>query len=369
MAKEDYYKILGVNKSANESEIKKAYRKLAHELHPDKNPGNKKAEESFKKINEAYGVLGDAEKRAAYDRFGHVGERAYGGFGGSPGAGFTTDFQDIFGDIFGDFFGAKTKREQGRRGADLQYNLDISFDEAAFGTEKDVEIYRHKKCKKCDGSGAKPGTSPLTCPTCGGSGQASYQQGFFSISRPCTNCRGEGRIIKNPCTECRGSGMARVLHKIKVKVPAGVNTGSRLKLTGEGEDGMRGGPSGDLYVVINVKPHPIFLRENDDIICEIPISFPQAAIGAEIYAPTLEGKLKIKIPPGTQSGRILRLKNKGIASLQGYGRGDEHIIIKVETPTKLTQRQKELLREFEKSSKKSNNPISEGFFNKIKNLF
>lgn len=365
MAQKDFYEILGVNRNASDDEIKKAYRQLAHKYHPDKNPGDKSVEEHFKEINAAYEVLKDRDKRAQYDRFGYAETGA--GFG--AGAGFGVDFQDLFGDVFGDFFGAGRKRARGQRGADLRYDMELTFEEAAFGTEKTIKLPKAAKCQKCNGSGAKPGTSPTPCPTCHGRGQVSYQQGFFSISRPCSRCRGEGIIIKEPCTECNGIGRVREIKSLSVKVPPGVETDTRLRLSGEGESGIHGGHPGDLYIIINVKPHPIFQRQNDDIICEVPISFPQAALGAEIDVPTLAGNIKIKVPAGTQAGKVFRLKGKGIASLHTGQRGDQNVIIKVETPTKLTTRQKELLDEFARISGEETNPIKKNFLEKVKNLF
>lgn len=373
MAKRDYYDVLGVHKNASDAEIKKAYRKLALQHHPDKNPGNKEAEEKFKEIAEAYEVLSDPEKRARYDQFGHTGEgfggfrpgEEFGGFGGFGG-----DVGDIFGDIFGEVFGGRGFRQRrAERGADLRYNLEISFDEAAFGTETHIKIPRTQECEHCGGSGAKPGTSPTVCPTCNGTGQVRFQQGFFSVSRTCSQCRGEGRIIKDRCTECGGGGRTKVYKTLSVKIPAGVETGSRLRLQGEGEAGFRGGPPGDLYVVITVREHPIFTRDGEDVLCEVPVSFPQAALGSEIEVPTIEGKVKMKVPAGIQSGAHFRLKGKGIARLGGYGRGDEIVTVIVEIPTKLTQRQKELLEEFAKISGQDANPLSKGFFEKVRNLF
>lgn len=367
MAK-DFYEILGVGRNASDEEIKKAYRQLAHKYHPDKNPGDKSVEEHFKEINAAYEVLKDADKRAQYDRFGYAESGA--GFG--PGAGFGVDFQDLFGDVFGDFFGAGrrgARAHRGQRGADLRYDMEVSFEEAAFGAEKKIKIPKATKCQKCHGSGAKPGTSPTQCPACHGRGQVSYQQGFFSISRPCSSCRGEGAIIKEPCAECSGVGRVKEIKSLNVKIPPGVETDTRLRLSAEGESGIHGGPSGDLYIIISVKPHPIFQRQNDDIVCEVPISFPQAAIGCEIDVPTIEGNVKLKVPAGTQSGKVFRLKNKGIASLHTGRRGDQNVMIKVETPTRLTDRQKELLEEFAKISGEETNPLKKNFLEKVKGLF
>ena len=367
MAQKDYYEILGVNRNASDEEIKKAYRQLAHRYHPDKNPGDKNAEEHFKEINAAYEVLKNPDKRAQYNRFGYAEAGTASGFGQE--AGFGVDFQDLFGDVFGDFFGASRKRTRGQRGADLRYDMEVTFEEAAFGTEKKIKLPKAAKCQKCNGSGAKPGTSPTPCPTCHGRGQVSYQQGFFSISRPCSRCRGEGAIIKEPCAECNGIGRIKEIKSLNVKVPPGVETDTRLRLSGEGESGIHGGHSGDLYIIINVKPHPIFQRQNDDIICEVPISFPQAALGAEIDVPTLAGNIKLKVPAGTQTGKVFRLKGKGIASLHTGQIGDQSIIIKLETPTKLTTRQKELLDEFARISGEETNPIKKNFLEKVKNLF
>ncbi|MEK7713243.1 MAG: molecular chaperone DnaJ [Deltaproteobacteria bacterium] len=369
LAKRDYYEVLGVHKNASDAEIKKAYRRLALQHHPDKNPGNKESEEKFKELAEAYEIISDPEKRARYDQFGHAGEN-FGGFRPEEGfGGFSGDVGDVFGDIFGDVFRGRGGRPRGaERGSDLRYNLEISFDEAAFGTEAHIKIPRAQECAQCKGSGAKPGTSPTVCPTCGGTGQVRFQQGFFSVSRTCSQCRGEGRIIKDRCPECAGEGRVRVSKTLSIKVPAGVETGSRLRLQGEGEAGSRGGPSGDLYVVITVKEHPIFTRDGEDVLCDVPIFFTQAALGAEIDVPTIEGKVKMKVPQGTQSGAHFRLKGKGIARLGGYGRGDQIVKVIVETPTKLTQRQKELLDEFAKISGHDVNPMSKSFFDKVRNL-
>lgn len=365
--KRDYYDVLGVNKNASETEIKKAFRKLAIQYHPDKNPGDHTAEEKFKEATEAYEVLSDAQKRAQYDQFGHAG-LAGNGFsgGGFGGFGAGSPFGDIFSDIFGDIFGGSGgRRTQGRRGDDLLYNLEIQFEEAAFGTEKKIDVPFAKRCATCNGSGARPGTEPKICPTCRGAGQVRYQQGFFSVSKSCTHCKGEGKVVENPCPDCNGRGSVKDTKALSVKVPAGVETGSRLKLTGEGGQGVKGGPNGDLYVAITVKEHPIFLREDDNVICEIPISFAQAALGCEIEVPTLDGKVAMKIPDGTQSGKIYRLRGKGIQSLQGYGRGDQMVVVKVETPTNLTTRQKEILEEFARISGEDAHPMKKGFLDKV----
>jgi len=367
--KRDYYEVLGVDRNAGEEECKKAYRKLALKYHPDRNPGDKQAEEKFKELSEAYQVLTDPEKRAQYNQFGHA---AFGN--GSPfqGAGFdfTSGFEDIFGDIFGEFFGAGPSRRRGRaRGDDLRYNLEISFEEAAFGTEKKIKIPRHGACDECHGSGSKPGTSAKTCPTCHGRGQVSFQQGFFTVSRTCSQCHGQGTFIADPCAACGGAGRVRKLHTLSVKIPAGVDNGSRLKLRNEGETGAGGGPAGDLYVVIQVQPHPLFVREGLHIICDMPISFVQAALGAEIDVPTLEGKVKMKIPSGTQSGKVFRLKGKGVRDVHGYQQGDQLVRASVETPTHLTARQKELLKEFAAHGGEDIHPLSQGFFEKVRQIF
>ncbi len=366
--KRDYYELLGVDHNASEEDIKKAYRKLALKYHPDRNSGDKQAEERFKEISEAYQVLADSEKRARYDQYGHA---AFGDGGlGRSGFDFTSGFEDIFGDIFGEFFGTGTTRRQARsRGEDLRYNLEISFEEAAFGVEKKVKIPRQGVCESCRGSGSKPGSSPRTCVTCRGKGQVSFQQGFFHVSRTCTQCQGQGTIVTDPCGSCGGAGRVRKFHTLSVKIPPGVDSGSRLKLRGEGETGVSGGPAGDLYVVIQVQPHPLFVRDGLDIICEVPISFAQAALGAEMDVPTLEGKVKIKIPAGTQSGRIFRLKDKGIRDIQGYSQGDQLVRVIVETPAHLTARQKELLKEFAALGGEEVHPLSKGFFDKVKQIF
>src|SRR6202163_582038 len=321
--KRDYYEVLGVNRGAGEAELKKQYRKLAIQYHPDRNPGNKEAEDNFKLINEAYQVLSDPEKRAQYDRFGHAAfQGAAGGPGGFGGFDFSQGFEEVFSDIFGDFFGTGRGRSRSRtrRGDDLRYDLEIEFEEAAAGIEKVIKFQRLTQCEACNGSRARGGTSGARqCPNCRGTGQVRTQQGFFSISTTCGQCRGEGMIISDPCPKCQGQGRIRKNESLSVKIPPGVDNGSRLKLRGEGEAGWGGGPQGDLYVVIHVKEHALFVRQDNDVIIEVPISFPQAAVGTEIEVPTLEGKVKLKIPSGTQSGKILRLKGKGIVDLHRYG--------------------------------------------------
>lgn len=366
--KKDYYELLGVNRNTSEEELKKAYRKLALQHHPDRNPGNKQAEEKFKEVSEAYSVLSDAQKRAQYDQFGHAAFGDGGPFAG--GFDFSGGFEDVFGDIFGEFFGSGTGRRRGRgRGEDLRYNLTLTFEEAVSGAEKKIKIPRHGPCETCHGTGAKPGTAPQTCPTCRGRGQVSFQQGFFSVSRTCNQCQGHGTVIKDPCATCGGAGRVRTMHTLSVKIPAGVDNGSRLKLRAEGETGPAGGTPGDLFVVTQVEPHPIFVRDNLDIICDVPISFAQATLGAEMDVPTLDGKVKMKIPTGTQSGKVFRMKGKGVKDVQGYHQGDQHVRVIVETPTHLTSRQKELLKEFATLSGEEVHPLAKGFFDKMKELF
>lgn len=376
--KRDYYEVLGLARNATPEEIKKAYRKLAVQHHPDKNPGDKKAEERFKELSEAYEVLADPQKRQMYDQFGHSAMGAGAGPGGFDFQGFGgASINDIFGDIFGDLFGGAPggargrgkRRAGGRPGDDLKTSIDITFEEAAFGTEKVITVPKTVPCETCTGSGAKPGTQPETCGQCGGRGEVSFQQGFFAITRPCPRCNGLGQTIPHPCVSCGGSGQAKKRSQIAVKIPAGVDSGQRLKLTGEGEAGERGGPAGDLYVVINILPHDFFTRDEFDVICEVPVTFTHAALGAEIEVPTLEGKVKVKIPAGTQSHKILRLKGKGLARLGSYGRGDQLVRVIVEIPTKLSVEQRDLLKRFEESGAESAHPMHHSFFEKVKNLF
>jgi len=368
--KADYYELLGVNRTANEEELKKAYRKAAMRYHPDRNPGDKAAEEKFKELSEAYQMLSDPEKRAQYDRFGHAAfDQTRGGFSG--GFDFNGNFEDIFSDLFGDIFGGGQGggRRRARRGEDLSYSMDISFEEAAFGAEKTISIPRSVTCDTCQGKRTKPGTTSKTCTTCRGSGQVRFQQGFFTVARTCHQCGGQGSVITDPCDTCRGTGVGRKTANLQVKIPAGVDSGARLKLRGEGETPPTGGVPGDLYILIQVKEHPLFKRQDNTVICDIPISFPHAALGTEIEVPTLEGKIKLKVPAGTQSGNVFRLRGKGIVSLNGGGRGDQLVRVMVETPRKLTARQRELLEEFARLDGADVHPMSKGFFEKVKELF
>ena len=359
MEKRDYYDVLGLSRRASDEEIKKSYRKLAMKYHPDRNPGKKEAEEKFKEAAEAYEVLRDTEKRRLYDQFGYEGLKGT-GFRGFSG------FEDIFstfGDIFEDFFGFGTRRSRtaARRGADLRYDIQLSFAEAAFGKETEIEIPKSVQCGRCEGTGAKPGTYPVNCPGCQGKGQITRSQGFFNISTACPHCNGEGRIITNPCVDCRGTGKVTKKKKVSAKIPGGVEDGSRLRLRGEGEEGERGGAPGDLYVVLHVERHPLFDREGDNIICQIPISFTQAALGTEIDIPTLNGAKKIHVPRGTQSGHVFRLKGEGTHHLRGHGRGDQIVQVIVKTPTKLTKKQEELLTEFARISEEET-PLKKRFW-------
>jgi molecular chaperone DnaJ len=363
MEDKDYYKILGVSRDATEDQIKKSYRKIAMQYHPDRNPGNKEAEEKFKITSEAYEVLRDPEKREIYDRYGIEGLKGT-GFTGFRG------FEDIFsafGDIFEDFFGfgaTGRRRTRAHQGADLRYDLKISFYDAAFGKETEIEIPKNVVCDVCNGTGAKPGTYPTHCPICKGTGQVTRSQGFFTISTTCGQCRGEGNINAHPCKECRGYGKVRKTRTIQIKIPPGVDTGSKLRIRGEGEEGERGGLSGDLFVFIYVEPHDFFSREGDDIICQIPISFPQAALGAEIEVPTLDGKKNLTISKGCESGEVLRIKGEGFTKMRGYGRGDQIVQIIVKTSKNLTKRQEEILREFEELAEKKDKKENgwKGFF-------
>jgi molecular chaperone DnaJ len=368
----DYYKILGVAREATPEELKKAYRQLALKFHPDRNQGEKASEEKFKEINEAYTCLSDSDKRAHYDRYGSAegfgAAGGAGGFGGfSGGAPFTDIFEDLFEDFFGGFGGARKQRAT--KGSDLRYNLTITLEEAAFGTEKSLNIPRWQTCDSCSGSGAQPGKPPVTCANCKGTGHIRFQQGFFSVSRPCSKCHGTGTIITNPCNTCRGEGKVRVQKEILVKMPAGVDTDSRLRVSGEGDFGSFGGPPGDLYVVITIEEHKLFKREGLDIFCDFPIAFATAVLGGEVEAPTLDGSAKLKIPAGTQSGKPFHLKGKGIPRLGSHHRGDQIVIISIDVPKKLTQRQRELLEEFAALSGEVLEEETKGFKGKLKDIF
>lgn len=373
MAKRDYYKVLDVPRNASEADIKKAYRRLAMKYHPDRNPGDKEAEESFKEAKEAYEVLSDEQKRAIYDQHGHDGidaARQGGGGGGFSGG----DFGDIFGEVFGDIFGGGRRggRSQVFRGADLRYELELELPQAVFGYTTEIEIPRLMECETCHGSGAAKGHTPTTCDQCQGSGQMRISQGFFQLQQPCNRCRGTGRIIRNPCDTCLGQGRVRRTRKLSVKVPAGVSTGDRIRLGGEGEAGRNGGPPGDLYIEMNVKPHPIFEREGDDLSCEVPVSFATAVLGGSVKVPTLEGDVSLKIPAETQSGRVFRLRDKGVKPVRGGDRGDLFCRVVVETPVNLSSDQRELLKQFDESLRsdgRGHTPREEGFFEGVKRFF
>jgi molecular chaperone DnaJ len=371
--KKDYYEVLGVNKDATEEEIKKSYRKLAMKYHPDRNPDNAKAEEQFKEAKEAYEILSDGQKRAAYDQYGHAGvDPSMGAGAGFGGGGFNDAFGDIFGDIFGG--GRGQQRSNVYRGADLRYNMEISLEQAAKGTETKIRIPVMSTCDSCKGSGAKPGKSASTCGTCGGHGQVRMQQGFFSVQQTCPKCHGTGKTIakEDECTSCHGDGRVKQHKTLSVKIPAGVDEGDRIRLSGEGEAGVNGGPTGDLYVVIHLKPHDIFEREGGHLHCEMPISFSAAALGGEIEVPTLDGSAKMKVPAETQTGAVFRLRGKGIKPLRANEHGDLMVHVIVETPVKLTEKQKELLREFEQSTQADagkHSPRNKSWLDKAKSFF
>jgi len=378
MAKKDYYEILGVERTASEKELKSAFRRQAKDCHPDHNPGDEDAEKKFKELAEAYEVLKDEQKRAAYDRFGHAAFE--GGMGGGQGgAGFGPDFassmSDIFDDLFGEFMGGRRggggRGGSGReRGADLRYNMEISLDEAYSGKAAEIRFPTSVSCETCSGSGAKKGTKPSSCPTCQGMGKVRASQGFFTIERTCPTCNGRGETITDPCDDCSGSGRSTTERKLSVDIPAGVEDGTRIRLGGEGEAGSRGGPAGDLYIFLHIKPHEFFQRDGSDLFCRVPISMTTAALGGQIDVPSLEGKVaRVKIPEGTETGSQFRLQKKGMPILRSSAHGDLYIQVEVETPKSLSRRQKELLKEFEGESNKQTNPESAGFFARVKDFF
>lgn len=367
---QDYYELLGVSRTASEAEIKKAYRKLAMKHHPDRNANDKDAEEKFKEVQKAYAVLSDAQKRAAYDQFGHAGVDGMGGGHGGFG-GFGDVFEDIFENIFS---GGRSSQRQsrGQRGSDLQYNLQLTLEEAALGKQVEITVPRHVGCGTCSGSGAKPGSTPKNCETCNGVGQVRIQQGFFSIQQTCPSCHGQGKVISDPCSSCHGQGRVRESKKLTVKIPAGVDNGDRVRLSGEGEAGIHGGSAGDLYVQVSVKAHDIFERQDSDLHCEVPISFVTAALGGSIEVPTLEGRVTLKIPPETQTGKLFRLRGKGMKSIRGYAAGDLLCKVVVETPVNLLKEQKELLTQLQESlenSKNAHSPRSTSWFDRVKSFF
>ena len=371
--KRDYYEILGITRTSSDGEIKTSYRKLAMQYHPDRNPGNAEAEERFKEAAEAYAVLSDAQKRAQYDRFGHAGVSGAGGFSGFDPNVFS-DFSDILGDIFGfgDLFGGGRRGggKRSQRGSDLRYDLELTFEEAAFGTKKKIQYSRHETCTECDGSGSQGGTGSVTCTTCNGHGQVRFQQGFFSITRTCSTCRGAGQVIKNPCKSCRGDRRVVRERSLEVKIPPGIDTGDKLRVSAEGDAGGPGGQQGDLYVVLVVQEHKFFERREHDLYCHVSISFPQAALGAEIVVPTLEGEEdRIKIPSGTQSGTVFRVKGRGVAKRGGSARGDLYVTADVVVPAKLTKEQRELISKFDETLQHDNKPIEKRLLDRVKEIF
>ena len=376
MSKRDFYAVLDVPKTATEAEIKKAYRRLAMKHHPDRNPDDKAAEEKFKEAKEAYEILSDAGKRAQYDQFGHDAfDPARGGGAGGPGMHAGGDFGDIFGDVFGDIFGGGGRRggrSQVFRGADLRYELELDLDEAVFGTSVEIDVPKLCECDTCKGSGAAKGSQPVTCETCHGTGQVRISQGFFQLQQGCPRCRGTGKMVNNPCGDCQGQGRVRRNKKLSVKIPPGVDSGDRIRLGGEGEAGRNGGPAGDLYVEVHVRPHDIFERDGEHLSCEVPISFATAVLGGTVLVPTLEGQVSLKIPAETQSGRVFRLRDKGVKPVRGGARGDLFCKVMVETPVKLKAEQRELLRKFDESLKSDDSahtPREEGFFEGVKKFF
>jgi len=369
----DYYEVLGVEKGASTNDIKKAYRKMAMKYHPDRNPNDEKAAESFREVTEAYEVLADDSKRSRYDQYGHAGvDDQMGGFGsgGFQGSHAYQDFGDLFGSMFGDAFGGGGGGGQAsNQGADLRYNLSVSLEESAKGKEVELEIPKHESCDTCSGSGARPGTNPIPCSTCGGHGQVQMQQGFFAVRRPCPNCQGSGKKIESPCVSCGGTGRKKVKKKLKVKIPAGVYDGAQVRVGGEGEAGTNGGHSGDLFIVVRIKEHSIFERDGADLHCEMPITFPQATLGAEVDAPTIDGKIKIKIPAGTEGGRVFRLRGHGVKDVRVRQQGDLYVRVQIAVPKKLTDKQQELLQAFAKETGDEVYPERSSFLGKVKDLW
>ncbi|MEQ4899588.1 molecular chaperone DnaJ [Proteus vulgaris] len=374
MAKRDFYEVLGLSKSADEKEIKRAYKRLAMKYHPDRNQGDKESESKFKEIKEAYEILSDAQKRAAYDQYGHAAFEQS-GFGGQGGGGFGggADFGDIFGDVFGDIFGGGRRQQRASRGSDLQYNMDLTLEEAVRGITKEIRIPTLETCDKCHGSGAKEGTSAETCSTCHGAGQVHLRQGFFTVQQACPTCHGRGKVIKEPCSKCHGDGRVERYKTLSVKIPAGVDTGDRIRLSGEGEAGENGAPAGDLYVQVHVRQHHIFERDGNNLYCEVPINFAIAALGGEIEVPTLDGRVKLKIPAETQTGKMFRMKGKGVKSVRSSTVGDLMCRVVVETPVKLNEKQKELMEQLGESfggkSGEKNTPRSKSFLDGVKKFF
>ncbi|KZX69181.1 molecular chaperone DnaJ [Vibrio sp. HI00D65] len=376
MSKRDFYEVLGVSRDASERDIKKAYKRLAMKFHPDRNQGDESAADKFKEVKVAYEILTDPQKKAAYDQYGHAafeqgGMGGGGGFGGGQG-----DFGDIFGDVFGDIFGGGRRgggQQRAQRGSDLRYNMELTLEEAVRGVSKEIEVPTLVECDTCDGSGAKKGTSAQTCGTCHGHGQVQMRQGFFAVQQTCPTCNGKGKIIKDPCNSCHGQGRKQKTKTLNVKIPAGVDTGDRIRLSGEGEAGEQGAPAGDLYVQVHVKEHNIFERDGNNLYCEVPVSFSMAALGGEVEVPTLDGRVNLKVPEETQTGRMFRMRGKGVKGVRGGGVGDLIVKLVVETPVKLSSRQKELLREFEETcggeAASKHKPKSEGFFSGVKNFF
>lgn len=378
----DYYEVLSVSKTASDGEIKTAYRKLAMQFHPDRNPGDKSAEDKFKECSEAYGILSDPQKRAAYDRYGHgafgggggssQGGGFPGGFGGGGFGGDPQDLGDIFGDIFGEMFnggGGGRKQSRAQRGRDLRYDMSLQFEEAVFGKEQEIKVKRAETCTDCKGTGSANGKQPVTCTQCRGAGQVRFQQGFFSVARACPKCEGAGVLVTDPCPTCRGESRVQREHTILVKVPAGVEDATRIRYQGEGEAGKLGGPAGDLYIVLGVKPHKFFERDGDDLHCVVPVSFPQAALGDELEIETLEGTAVIKVPEGTQSGKSFRVKGKGVPHLNSHGQGDLVVEVRIQTPGKLSKQQKDLLKQLGDTMKVENTPHAHGIMDRVKDIF